>query len=150
MSQENVEVVRQMLEAFQRGDLERALSATDPDVELRMDDAAILLERKAWQGREGLSEFIEEFLEPWEDFRIEPRKLIDAGDHVVVLLDQFGRRSGSEFEVKMSVGHVYTVREGRIASWATYVDQEKALQAAGAAGVGRSNVSQPSHCQESE
>jgi uncharacterized protein len=132
MSQENVELVRHALDAFESRDFKRMLSVVGPDFELRTDDSAILaLERRTWKGREGLLEFLEKIQEPWENFRIETREFVDAGDKVVVLLDQFGRRSGSEFEVKMAVGHVYTIRDGRIASWATYVDQETALEAAG-------------------
>jgi ketosteroid isomerase-like protein len=132
MSRENVRIVRQTLDAFQRGDLESMLSVVHAEFELRTDDAAILAaEQSVWRGREGLLEFLERLLEPWEEFRIEANEFVDAGDRVVVLLDQFGRPAGSDFEVQMSVGHIYTVRERQIAAWESYTDQGRALKAVG-------------------
>jgi|SRR5829696_1388507 len=130
MSQENIEVVRRGYEAFMRGDVDGVLSSADPEIEIHPDPVGPL-GGKIWRGRGGILVFLQDWLEPWEEFRLEPSEFIDVGDQVVLLADQFGRRKDSAFEVKMAVAHVYTLRGGSIVRMATYIDQTSALEAAG-------------------
>jgi uncharacterized protein len=130
MSRENIEVVRRGYEAFMRGDVDGVMSSADPEIEIYPDPVGPLA-GKVWRGREGILVFLEDWLEPWEEFRLEPREFIDVGDHVVLLADQFGRRKDSAFEVKMAVAHVYTLRGGSIVRLATYIDQMRALESVG-------------------
>ena len=59
-------------------------------------------------------------------------ELIDAGDKVVVLIDQHMR--GRSTGIDMPFGkyaQVYTLRDGLIVHWKVYMHQSDALEAAG-------------------
>jgi hypothetical protein len=80
MSEESVEVVRRVVEAAERGDWDAALAEYDEAAVLdmsRMPDGAI------YHGREGVRDFYVGWLGTWNDFRVEPERLVDAGDQIV-------------------------------------------------------------------
>ncbi len=132
MSQENVEVLRRGYEAFNRGDRDAAMSLMDPGIEVYPDPAALGGEdRGVWHGREGYLAFIKNWMEPWEEYRVEPREFIDAGDRVLVFTDNFGRRPGSGFEVKLEIAQLWTIRDRAAVRVQFYLDRGKALEAAG-------------------
>ncbi len=76
MSLQNVEIVRLHLEAWRSEHPERALGYMREDVEF---DASTRPGGKVWHGREGVSEALREWLEIWDEFRMEFEQLIDAG-----------------------------------------------------------------------
>jgi uncharacterized protein len=129
MSQENVEVVRRAYEAFADGDLEAALNVFHPEVDIRPDAAVPDFGR--FRGRDGWLELVGRWYEPWEEYRIEPKQFIDAGDQVVVLTREFGRRKDTGYEVEQRVGTVWTFRDGEAVRLEYFLDQAEALEAAG-------------------
>ena len=50
----------------------------------------------------------------WADFEFDVQELIDAGESVVMVLRQVGRGKGSGAPVEMTMGWLYTFRDGRI------------------------------------
>ena len=72
-----------------------------------------------------------QWLTAWEtmDFDYE---LVDAGDKVVLLLDQRMRGRATGIEVALGeYAHLATFKEGRMVHWKVYAAHEKALGAAG-------------------
>jgi ketosteroid isomerase-like protein len=57
--------------------------------------------------------------------------MIDAGDEVVVLVRDYGRRAGMAVEVGVMGASVWTVRDGKIAKAAFYPNRSEALKAVG-------------------
>ena len=84
-------------------------------------------------GLNGLREVWLEWLEPWESYRAEIEDVIDAGDQAVVLSRDYGRRKGSDAEVPLRAGAVWTVRDGKIARADFYPERAEALEAVGLA-----------------
>ena len=121
---ENVEVVRDMLEDYVRGDYEAALPAFAQSVEV-----VTSLER--YHGPAGVVEEATRWEEMWTDYRFEVEDLVDAGDKVVLLYRQVGKSKESGVEVEERAGWVYTLREGKIARVEMFQDRETALRAAG-------------------
>jgi ketosteroid isomerase-like protein len=121
---ENVEVVRDMLQDYVRGDYEAALPAFAQDVEV-----VTSLER--FHGPAGVVEEAKRWEEMWSDYRFEVQDLVDAGDKVVLLYRQVGKSKESGVEVEERAGWVYTLREGKIARVEMFQDRETALRAAG-------------------
>jgi ketosteroid isomerase-like protein len=128
MSQENVEVVRSAYEAFARGDFETALELFHPDIEWHDPDRP---GGGTYHGHEGLIRNLEEWLEGWEEFRLEPEEFLEAGDQVVVLVRQSGRGKGSGVEIEAPLAQTYRVHEGKVVWARTYASREEALKAAG-------------------
>jgi len=135
MSQENVELVRDLLEAFQRRDHERAFDFYDPDIEWDATRVAELIPDLAgvYHGHEGVRTYWREWLSAWKDLQFEVEDLRDGGEEVVALIRnqrQWGRHSGIATDIP-SYGIVFTIRDGVVVRWRTYPDHESALEAAG-------------------
>jgi uncharacterized protein len=128
MSQENVELVRRGYEAFARGDLETAMELFHPDIEWHDPDRP---GGGTYRGREGVLRNLEEWLEGWEEFRLEPEEFLEAGDQVVVLVRQSGRGKGSGVEIEAPLAQAFRVREGKVVWARIYASREEALEAAG-------------------
>ena len=91
----------------------------------------ILGQARTYPGLEGLRRNWLDWLEPWATYRSSIDELIDAGDRVVLLLRDHGRREGMEEEVELIGASVCTIREGKLARWEDYPDRADALEAAG-------------------
>jgi ketosteroid isomerase-like protein len=129
MSQENVEVVRRSLDAFQRGDFDAAMEALDPRVEY---DLTHFPDGKVYLGHDGVREAFRIWLGTWEDYRQEIDEVIDLGeDEVVVVLREFGRGKGSGIEVERPTAGVWTLRDGKAVRIRFYAGKAEALEAAG-------------------
>jgi ketosteroid isomerase-like protein len=89
-------------------------------------------EPREFRGFEGFVEFIEIWIEPYDDFRIDLEAVIDASDDLVVaVLRQSGRLRGSASEVEMIYGVVYEFEDTKIRRASAYATPEEALEAAG-------------------
>jgi ketosteroid isomerase-like protein len=128
MSQENVEIVRQHFEAFLSGDNETALAAYDPEV---VFDASVRPEGHVYHGREGVAEAMRIWTGAWEDWKVDVKEIIDAGDRVLLIGRESGRGKGSGIEIDQWVFVVFTLRNGRIVHWKGFVDRDQGLEAAG-------------------
>jgi ketosteroid isomerase-like protein len=130
MSQENVEVVRHMCEAFLAGDLAAALDVLHADVTWHGTIGGIEEGRTVHGHDEVIEEFVES-LRDWERHSLEAEDYLDAGDRVVVLWHEVGRgkRSGVEVETRTAV--VYTVRGNQVVEVQGYMDRRQALEAVG-------------------
>jgi ketosteroid isomerase-like protein len=127
MSQENVEIVRAVVDALNRGDLEAALKDFAPDYEL--DFLRAVGPVHGVFKLDQMRALLDEFFGQWEAVRFEA-ELIDAGEHVVATLDTSSRgRDG--IEVTARTTWVWTFREGNIVRQCYYQDKADALEAAG-------------------
>jgi ketosteroid isomerase-like protein len=82
-------------------------------------------------GVEGLRENWLDWLEPWASYRVTVEDVIDAGEHVVALTRNYGRREDMEAEVELVAAAVFTLRTGKVARWEDYADRATALTAVG-------------------
>ena len=91
MSQQNIELVRESLEAFERGDLDRALANAHPDlVSTRVHpDGAV------FHGPDGFRQLLADWLEGFSEASFWSGDYIDAGDRMIVHQHQRGRGAGS-------------------------------------------------------
>ena len=128
MSEENVEIVRRFYDAYVSGDLESALAAFDPEIEVYDHD---ILESGEYRGLEGLFRWQADWESSWESWRWDPEEFIEAGERVVAVLrvHATGRQSG--VDVERVDGAVWTLREGRCVRLDYYGSREEALEAAG-------------------
>jgi SnoaL-like protein len=140
MSQENVELVRG-LQPSPDTDLvalfldDATFGALAPffhgDCEILGPSAVTGGQSERRIGLEGLRALWLDWLDPWDSYRVEIDDVIDAGEHVVVLPRDYGRRAGMDVEVSVLGGTVWTVRDEKIARVAFYLHRSEALEAAG-------------------
>ena len=131
MSEENVNVVRDFLDAGKREDWTRVAELVDPDVELHGTVGGVEEGRVYLGLADAMREYIEVDGEAWEERRIEPEKFLDADEYVVVLLHEYRRGRGSGVELETDTAVVFTVRDGRVVRMQGYMDPAAAQKAAG-------------------
>ncbi len=129
MSQENVDIVEQMVEAFNRRDLDRLEEGSTPDMEWATAMGAI--EAEVFKGPEGAEAYIERLGDAWEEFRTIAEDVRDVGEQVVMLGRIVGRGKGSGAAVEMPLGQVYDLRDGKVCRILSYLDHGEALKAVG-------------------
>jgi ketosteroid isomerase-like protein len=134
MSEENVEIVRGIIDAHERGDFDAVFAGYDPEIAWRLSPefARVSDFESVYYGHEGVRAFWRQWFSAWQraDFKYE--EFIEAGDSVVTILSQHvrGRTSGIELEWD-SYGQVWTLRNGKVVRVEFFQTREEALEAAG-------------------
>ena len=131
--QENVEIVRQMLERWNAGDIAGWLQCWDTEAEWVSEPIrAVEGGASTYRGHAGLRRFTVEVMEGFADLgRIERPSFREAGDSVVVLAEYRATARASGAEVASPWGWLFEVRDGKIARGRDFLDQRHALEAAG-------------------
>jgi ketosteroid isomerase-like protein len=128
VAEENVEIVRQVYKLF--NDTAELDPATyDPDFEYRDTvDSPVPLRR----GFEGFQAWARDVHDAFDDFRLEPRELIELpGERVLALIVVTGRGRGSDAPIEVPIGVIWTLRGGRILRCERFLDEASARAAAG-------------------
>ena len=130
MPQQNVELVRQSYEAWNRGDLEWLLEHVTPGYEfwteqLFPDTEAI------YRGREGLRQFWNTLQGPWQTLSIEVERIEPIGDDRVLALFRFHAWGRDGVEAKKEYANLFTFENGLASKNVAYGDWQQALEAAG-------------------
>jgi ketosteroid isomerase-like protein len=125
MSQENVEFVRSIYQARERGDF-TSIEWADPAIEYVFADGP---SPATFTGLAGMAQAMRETLSAWEGFRVrvdEYRELND--ERVLVLLHVAGRgkTSGLELSALSDQGaQIVHVREGKVTRIVVYYDRDR-------------------------
>jgi ketosteroid isomerase-like protein len=133
---ENVAIVERAYATWAERGLEGLREVMHEDVEWHPPPQAP--EPGPFRGAEEILRAATAYMESFGEFRPVPEEIVPAAapDTVLVLatLTTVGRESGAEFT--MPVGHLITVRDGRIIRFRVIPDQSEARVAAGLAGPG--------------
>ena len=131
MSQENVEIVRQLNRAFNRGDIEALVALLGEEIAIEGVNNAPDLPPVVY-GKEGARRLFAAWVEAFDELRIEIEESIDAGDHVVCVVKYYGKNQRSGLTVDDTGVDVWQVRDGKcVRGTLGYADREVALEAVG-------------------
>jgi ketosteroid isomerase-like protein len=130
MSQENVELVYQAIDAFNRRALADFLALMDPDVEFTPYERAIE-GLGPYRGHDGVRTWWEEAFAVLPDLRAEIYEVCDGGDWTFVrgCLRAQGASSGASIEREMLLAIAW--RDGKEVWWHSFANEAEALEAAG-------------------
>ena len=128
---ENVEIVRDLWRAWERGDMKAVFEFYDTDVEWDMARSEVP-DLGKFHGRDGVRDFFRQWAyEMFDDYYAEPVEITAVGDKVVVELRQGGRGKGSGVDVEMPRSWlVYSLRGDKVARVRVFRDHEEALRIA--------------------
>jgi ketosteroid isomerase-like protein len=133
MSQENVEVVRQIYAHLALGNFWAIAPLLDPEITWDWGAEMGLVEGlEVYEGREGVEAATREWLRSWERAWIEAEEFLDAGDRVVAFVQVRARPKHGGPELSMRSASVWTVRDGLATGMKGYT-REEALKAVGLA-----------------
>ena len=111
MSQENVQVVRAGVEAWNRNDLDGLLAVYDPEVEFHTSGVFPDFDA-VYRGHDGIARFWEAMHEPWEELRLDLERIEDFGEQVALEFRFRARGAGSGAEVDLRFCNAITLRDG--------------------------------------
>ena len=133
MSQENLEVVRQMVDAVTRGDADAFVALCSPDVDWEENIVVFPGLRRHYRGPAGLREWLEDgFGEEWQEIRVEVEELVDAPDERVLAGGRLvGRGKFSGVETELRGYWVLWFEDGKVVRRQVFLDRSEALEAAG-------------------
>jgi ketosteroid isomerase-like protein len=126
MSQENVQIVRGLYEAFGRGDVPTVLGQMDQSIEWNEAENFIYADRNPYIGPQAVLEGVFMRLgSDWEGFTVTPEEWLDAGDRIVVLGTYSGTHKTSGWRVRAQFAHIWSVRESRVVRFQQYTDTKQ-------------------------
>jgi uncharacterized protein len=131
VSQENVEIVRGLWQAFADGGLDALMGYFDQEIDWRAmegapDDVGEM------HGKHAVRRYLQDWLDTFDNITSVPTEMLDVGDdRVVALIHVTGRARLSGIETELRYAIVYTFRDGLIVRGREYADRQQALKAVG-------------------
>jgi ketosteroid isomerase-like protein len=131
MSQENVERVRETVEAFNRGDVEAALDRAHPEIEWQSLDA--FPDAGTYRGPEGVREFFQTWLDTFQGFRLHLEECVTVDENLVLAtLRVSGEGAGSGAAVESpAFFQILEFRDGLVIRARMFQTETEALEAIG-------------------
>ena len=126
VSEQNVELHRRVLEAFNRRDVEAMIAYSDPSVEYHPVLSAIGV--TVYHGHEGLRSWFEQLDDAWDELRAESEAYFDLGEQTLLFYVLRGRGRHSGAEVAMPNAQVCRWRDGLGVSVKQYAHRKDALR----------------------
>jgi hypothetical protein len=130
MSEENVEIVRGLVEAWNQHDEELAVGYLSDDIEWAPAGPAAV-ERVVYRGREECSRGFASVWETWEEFRFEESEIRDLGESVLWLGRVHMKGGASQLELDQEFANLFVLRGRLIASAHASLSWAEGLKAAG-------------------
>jgi hypothetical protein len=132
MSQDNVAVVRSVYEAFAKGDVPAVLAAMDPKIEWNEAENFPYADRNPYVGPNAVLEGVFARIGgEWENFRVAPDELLDAGDSVVAQGRYLGVYKKTGGTISAQFVHVWRLRDGKLVKFQQYADTLQVAKAIG-------------------
>ena len=133
MSPENVEVVRGVIDAERRRDAATIFGLYDVDIEWdasRVDGPEVGLPETP-RGHDGVRSWLRSWYEGFGNVSYEVEELIDAGEHVLLVVNQHGRGRASGADVSLRLYGAWTVRDRKVVRVVWFLDRVEVLEAVG-------------------
>ena len=130
MSEENVEVVRKLIDAFNRGDLDAWAGFLSPEV--AWGSLPLVGFRDVYRGRAEAREWIEQLVEDFEEAHLEIEEITAlSDDRVFFAYTQIGRGRASGFPGELRGWAILWLAKGLITRRQVFWTRDEALEAAG-------------------
>jgi ketosteroid isomerase-like protein len=130
MSQENVELVRRGLEAWNQRDADLALSYLAPEIEWEPASPATV-EGAVYRGHDEVSGALAALWDTWEVFRFDETEIRDLGDTVLWLGHVHVKGDASHVELDQEFATKCVVRGGKLVRARSFLSWQEAIEAAG-------------------
>jgi ketosteroid isomerase-like protein len=133
MSQENVEIMRKVIEAWNQHDTELWLSYATPEIEWRPAGPAAV-EGAVYRGHDEVARGMAAVWETWDEFDFREGEFRDLGDSVLWLgrVKMRGSASGIELDQEFAIHSVSD--DDKVTRVHTFLTWQAALEAVGLAG----------------
>jgi ketosteroid isomerase-like protein len=128
VSDENVDLIKQVEAAFNRGDLDAMVELIAPDAEWEISEENP--NARTLHGRAEIRAYLEDWRDTLDALYYETQRYIDAGDAVVQIGTMSSRVGGGNSELTVPLAFVTRFRDGVAVRTEEYLHTEDALAAA--------------------
>jgi ketosteroid isomerase-like protein len=136
MSEQNVNTVKAMYDAFGRGDVPSVINALAPDIEWLEAENFIYADGNPYIGPNAVLEGVfMRIAADWDGFAVAPAAVLDAGETVIGHGYYSGTYKKNGKAVKAQFAHFFTFRDGKIAKFQQYTDTAQFKQATAGQGL---------------
>ncbi len=126
--EENERILREGIEAYNRGDVAAMVALFDPQIELHVDSAQG--NPGTWIGLDGFQQMMSGWREAFAEDRSELRDVeIVGGSHLIAEVHQIAVGAASGIEVEMTNYYLLELRDGRAVRFHIYGDRDTAMAA---------------------
>ena len=129
MSQENMAVIKQVIDAIAKFDASRLIALTDPNVEWHSFFA--LGEEGVYRGHDAMRKYADDLKEAWDVLRVDIDDGMEAGDIALLVGRIHYRGRGSGVETDARTGWMFKFRDGRVLCFRAFREPEKVFEAIG-------------------
>ena len=134
MSEGNVDMVRQVIESWNRGDVDGALEMAADDLVVDMSNA-IGPDKGFYRGKERVRDLWTSLNDAADTIRWDPEEIIEVdAERLIVVINVRMRGRGSGVEVEGVSAVLWAIRDGEGRSMKLYQSKAEALEAAGLSG----------------
>jgi ketosteroid isomerase-like protein len=130
VSERSIEIVREVIDAFNSGVIERILAVVHPEFE-GVVPPQFSAEPDTYRGHDGIRRYLRTFVDAMDEIRFEPERFWEGGNAVVVTMRLSARGRLTSIPVEQRFAQVWTVRDGLAMSVCSYASLSEALEAAG-------------------
>jgi ketosteroid isomerase-like protein len=129
MSEENVEIVRRVYDAWERGDVLDALEALHPAVVWEaIEDAP---DAGTYRGHAGVRAYMEDWIEGFELGSMDFEEVVETEDSLVIVQRAHTKERRTGLETSLGFAVAYTFRDGKLIAAKEYATRAEAVEAAG-------------------
>ena len=130
MSQENVELARELTTVLNEEGVEAVLPYIHPDFEFSTPPQ-ISLEPETYRGHDGLRRYFDQWSDAADQVRVVTDELFDAGDAVVFSAQLTARGRATGIETALPMAGIWHVRDGQAIGLDIFPTLDEAREAAG-------------------
>ena len=130
MSEENVEVFRRAVQAFNARDIAVLADLITEDYEFVPYLPAGAEKTTTYRGRQGLRDYLKDADEAWESIQIHLDEVRDLGDRALAFGEMRARARGSGIDARVPLAWVLEFRDGKVSRYQSFGDTPEAREAA--------------------
>ena len=125
------DIVRDMYEAFGKGDVPGVLGSLDKDVTWTEAEGSTYADENPYTVETVAPRLFQRLIDDIPDFRVVPANFIEGGDCVVVEGRYQGTAKGTGARIDAQFVHVWELRDGRVVRFQQYTDTKQWSEAMG-------------------
>ena len=134
MSQQNLDLIRAIYDAFAAGDIPAVLARMSPDIVWNEAENFPYADGNPYRGPEAiLSGVFARLGGEWDGFAAVPEEYLDAGEVVVALGRYCGTWPATGRAMNAQMVHVWRVQDGKVTAFQQYTDTLQVARVMGAA-----------------
>jgi ketosteroid isomerase-like protein len=126
MSEQNFAVVREVLDAWNRADIDAVIAHAAEDFEWH---PALVesVEGEAFRGHDGFRRFLDDWASTWESWELEAEEMREFGEQVLVLTHVKAKGRGSGIAIDQPFAHLFEFDGDLICRAQTFFDRNEAI-----------------------